>query len=109
MRLNKVLFCLVIVAAQSPMWAIESGARESVVKSEKAKQRRSANTLLEEVIVTAQKREENSQDVPIAMSAFTGDVLDDKGFKTITDLSVLEPSLLADEVYGYSVIYVFAL
>ena len=35
----------------------------------------SAQAMLEEVIVTAQKREQNLQDVPIAVSAFTGDML----------------------------------
>ncbi|NCF20814.1 MAG: hypothetical protein GWP63_21500, partial [Haliea sp.] len=31
-----------------------------------------ADSMLEEVVVTAQKREQNLQDVPIAVTAFTG-------------------------------------
>jgi len=46
----------------------------------------SANAQLEEVIVTAQKRSESIQDVPIAISAFSGDELkamDAKDFRPI--------------------------
>ena len=38
----------------------------------------SAQTLaLEEIVVTAQKRTQSLQDVPVAMTAITGDMLDD--------------------------------
>jgi len=46
----------------------------------------SASSLLEEVVVTAQKREENLQDVPISIAAFSGDALKEMGADTISDL-----------------------
>jgi iron complex outermembrane receptor protein len=49
--------------------------------------------MLEEVIVTAQKREQNLQDVPIAVSAFTGEMLAESGVKDILDLQASVPSL----------------
>jgi len=49
--------------------------------------------MLEEVIVTAQKREQNLQDVPIAVSAFTGAMLAESGVKDIFDLQSNIPSL----------------
>jgi outer membrane receptor protein involved in Fe transport len=49
--------------------------------------------MLEEVIVTAQKREQNLQDVPIAVSAFTGAMLAESGIKDIFDLQSNVPSL----------------
>lgn len=49
---------------------------------------------LEEVIVTAQKRAENMQDVPVAVSAITADQLDDIGFNDIADISAQVPSLI---------------
>jgi len=49
--------------------------------------------MLEEVIVTAQKREQNMQDVPIAVSAFTGEMLAQSGVKDVYDLQVNAPSL----------------
>src|SRR5688572_16141500 len=39
----------------------------------------SHNRLADEIVVTAQKREENILDVPISMNAFSGDQLDAKG------------------------------
>jgi iron complex outermembrane recepter protein len=49
--------------------------------------------MLEEVIVTAQKREQNLQDVPIAVSAITGEMLAESGVKDILDLQTTVPSL----------------
>ena len=51
-------------------------------------------TLLEEVIVTAQKREESLQDVPIAISALTGDQLNELGVATPNDLMNVFPNLI---------------
>ncbi len=48
---------------------------------------------LEEVVVTAQKREQNLQDVPVAVSAFSGEVLRDSGVRDLFELTNLAPSL----------------
>lgn len=53
--------------------------------------------MLEEVIVTAQKREQNLQDVPIAVSAFTGEMLAQSGVKDIFDLQANAPSLIVGQ------------
>ena len=37
-----------------------------------------AQTVLEEVIVTAQKRSQSIQDVPISITAFSGDFLEEQ-------------------------------
>ena len=49
--------------------------------------------LLEEVIVTAQKREESLQDVGIAITAFTGEQLDAFGFTNSTELTAFTPGV----------------
>jgi iron complex outermembrane recepter protein len=46
-----------------------------------------------EIIVTAQKRSENVQDVPIAMQAYTGEQLQNAGVAQITDIVRLAPNL----------------
>ena len=51
------------------------------------------NRGLEEIVVTAERREENLQDVPIAATALTGDQLQDKGVQRIADLQYAAPSL----------------
>jgi iron complex outermembrane recepter protein len=48
---------------------------------------------LEEVIVTAQKRTQNLQDVPVAVSAFSGEVLRDSGVTNMSELTNIAPSL----------------
>ena len=52
-----------------------------------------ASTLLEEVIVTAQKRAESSQDVPIALSAFGGDFIKDVKLTDVKKLIAFTPGL----------------
>lgn len=49
--------------------------------------------LLEEVIVTAQKREESLQDVGIAITAFSGEQLDAFGFTNSTELTAFTPGV----------------
>ena len=46
-----------------------------------------ADTVMEEVIVTAQKRAVSIQEVPISITAFSGDFLEEQGVKTIEDVS----------------------
>jgi iron complex outermembrane receptor protein len=48
---------------------------------------------LEEVVVTATRRSERLQDVPISVSAFSQEKLDAQGLKNIDDLSRLSPGL----------------
>lgn len=53
----------------------------------------SRTKMLEEVVVTAQKRVESAQDVPIAVSALNEDALRQSGFDGVADLSFMVPSL----------------
>lgn len=55
-----------------------------------------AQATLEEVVVTAQKRSQNVQDVPIAISAFTADMLREKSVADVTQLSNLAPNVTFD-------------
>jgi iron complex outermembrane recepter protein len=53
----------------------------------------SARSIME-VVVTAQKREQNLQDVPIVVTAVSGQLLQDTGVKDIKDLTILTPGLI---------------
>jgi len=48
---------------------------------------------LEEIVVTATRREERLQDVPVSVIAFSQEKLDAQGLKNIDDLSRLSPGL----------------
>jgi iron complex outermembrane receptor protein len=47
---------------------------------------------LDEVIVTAQFREQNLQDTPIAITAVSGELLEEKGLTNVTDLGLVIPN-----------------
>ncbi len=51
---------------------------------------------LEEVTVTAQRRSENIQNVPIAITAVTAEVLEAKGITDVSQLSALAPNVQLD-------------
>lgn len=48
---------------------------------------------LEEVVVTARKKEENLQNSPVAVTAFSGSELESKGINNLVDLSGFAPNL----------------
>lgn len=52
-------------------------------------------TVLEEVVVTAQKREQSLQDVPIALNAFNAEFLRTTGAQNLDDLQQFTPGLQA--------------
>ncbi|MBI2993085.1 MAG: TonB-dependent receptor [Gammaproteobacteria bacterium] len=53
----------------------------------------SAQGELEEIIVTAQFREQDVQDTPIAITAMTGEMLDARGHNTIEEISAQVPNI----------------
>lgn len=56
-----------------------------------------ASLVLEEVIVTAQKREQSLQEVPVSVSAVSGDQIASSGIKDLTSLSSYVPNLKINE------------
>ncbi|MCR8922344.1 TonB-dependent receptor [Dasania sp. GY-MA-18] len=58
-----------------------------------------SSAVLEEVMVTAQKREQNLQDVGISVTAFSGDQMEALGFTNTTDIVSQTPSL---QLYEFS-------
>lgn len=55
---------------------------------------------LEEVVVTARKREENLQDVPVSISVMSSDLLSAAGIRDQSDLFEMTPGLEFDTVNG---------
>lgn len=53
-----------------------------------------AQITIEEIIVTAQKRSENLQDIPLAITAFGGDQLREDGVTSIEDIGSRTPGLV---------------
>lgn len=59
-----------------------------------------ANAQLEEVVVTARKRTESMQDVPMAISAFNSDQLQNAQVDSMEDLERLTPNVTLTETSG---------
>ncbi len=76
-KLNRV--AVVILALSST----QVGANETKKKGE-----------LEEVLVTAQKRVQNAQNVPVALTSFSGERLRELGVTDVFDLQTSAPSML---------------
>ena len=51
---------------------------------------------LEEIVVTASRREENLSKVPISISAFTQEAIDEKGIKDFSDVARFTPGVAID-------------
>jgi len=52
---------------------------------------------LGDIVVTAQRREQNLQDIPVAVTAITADQLEARGVGTVTDVVRVSPSLTITE------------
>jgi iron complex outermembrane receptor protein len=61
---------------------------------------------LEEVVVTAQRRSENIQNVPVSVTAVTGDTLDVLGAKGVEDLASTAPGLYIGRQLASPLIYI---
>jgi iron complex outermembrane receptor protein len=90
---SKSIFCVLMLGAFG-LASIQSFAESNT-----------RNRMLEEVVVTAQKREENSQDVPITMAALGSEKLEAFGIEQTADLEKIIPGLTFTQQYGYTVIY----
>ena len=55
---------------------------------------------LEEIIVTARKREESVQDIPIAVSAFTADDIRELGILSVDDIALYTPGFSFQSGFG---------
>src|SRR6187431_3077005 len=58
---------------------------------------------IDTIIVTAQKREQSLQDVPIVVTAVSEQLLQDTGVKDIKDLTILTPGLLVTSTSNESI------
>lgn len=70
-------------------WALLAWAPQAPL----AEEGDAAQNLVEEIIVTATKREESIQEVPIAVSAFAGEDLEQRGVQDLYGLQEVSPSI----------------
>lgn len=65
-----------------------------------AQAQQDSNLAIEEITVTATKREQSLQDVPISITAFTGEDIQENGWSSPVDIVAKSPNLNAYSVFG---------
>ena len=80
--MKKLLFGLAGLATFATPWSLNAEDTDEA-----------SQAIIEEMIVTATKREESIQDVPIAVSAFSGEDLSARGVQDIYGLQEVSPSI----------------
>lgn len=98
------------MAVSGAGWAQESGEPAPSAADEAANAAPEAapvrkNRFLDEIVVTAQKREEQVQDVPVSVSAFSADLLSARGVSDQRDLQFLTPGLDVGTQVGYTTVF----
>lgn len=86
---------LTMLLFATPVFAQEEGGKEDAPDGPAE-----ASSGLEDIVVTAQRRAENLQDVPVAVTALTATALDAKGITSTTDLTAVTPGLTYTTVVG---------
>lgn len=66
---------------------------------------KASSRFIDEVIVTAQKREENLRDVPISVAAFSAEALDARGITDSRELQNVTPGLNIGQQAGFTTVY----
>jgi iron complex outermembrane recepter protein len=69
------------------------GASFGALTAAPALAQQGSGTTLEEIVVTAEKREQSLQDVPVAVTAYTSERREVLGVNTVEDLARMTPSL----------------
>ena len=65
-----------------------------------AQAQQESSLAIEEITVTATKREQSLQDVPISITAFTGEDIQENGWSSPVDIVAKSPNLNAYSVFG---------
>ena len=89
------------VTADVPVGTVQSEsatqkADQVVTMTEQSMEVRSVGGI-EEVVVTAQKREQSLQDTPIALTAITASTIEDLDIKNVVDMAGLSPNVMLVE------------
>jgi iron complex outermembrane receptor protein len=66
----------------------------------------SSGAALEEIVVTAQKRSESAQDIPISIAAISGDALQSTGVDSQIAIGALTPGISVNQNANFTAVYI---
>jgi iron complex outermembrane receptor protein len=90
-----------LLAGSSIAILLSFNTTPAIGQSQQAAAAPDASSGVEEVVVTAQRRKENIQDVPVSVEAFSAGQLKDNLIQSSTDLGVITPGLVSAAQFGY--------
>lgn len=90
-KIKKLSSCIAVLTA---LGSISSAAAEG--NDEQKPKKSSLQQSMEVISVTARRKEENLQTTPIAISAFSGDGLEARGFQDVSDVARVAPNVVFD-------------
>jgi iron complex outermembrane receptor protein len=76
------------------MVSVLSAPLNAEVESAGGKSPSSSSNFIEEVLVTARRKEENAQTVPVSVNAFSGEAIKDSGIEDTTQLQFFVPGVV---------------
>lgn len=83
----------IAIAISTFLLSSNSAMAENLDKTQQANKKQERKPI-ESIVVTAQKRIENVQEIPIAITAFSGDRLVESGIENSLDLQMIDPALV---------------
>lgn len=81
----------------SAAYILASTAAAALVSTAAVAQQASTSTALEEIVVTAQKREQSLQNVPVAVTAITSESIENSRIAKVEDIAHLAPNVNVGE------------
>lgn len=100
-RLATSTVALAIAMLHSGMAAAQASPEEQAPATQPTATPAPANQGIADIVVTAQRREERLQNVPIAVSAFSGALLKNNGLDAVVALPRLTPGLVLNQGAGF--------
>jgi outer membrane receptor protein involved in Fe transport len=94
------------MVSKKPLWilitltTVLSAYTPVAFTAESTKESRKKNVFLEEVVVTARKKSEDSQDSPLAISAYSSEMIEAAGMKDLTDVAAFTPGFSFNDDFG---------
>jgi iron complex outermembrane recepter protein len=94
MRLSTLFLAGCVVSAASvAQTSVQIPSNDGPVDKQTGSASRDAPAKLEEIVVTAQKREQSAQDVGITLNVFSGSQLTERGVVSVPDIAKLTPGV----------------
>jgi iron complex outermembrane receptor protein len=91
---KRISIGVLLAGIYMPAWAMAAEAPSSVAAADQlSEDTGKSGTQVEEIIVTAQRRESNLQDTPIAITALSNAALEARGVKNVGNLENFAPNL----------------